>query len=156
MTDFVAVHRNALVSLLESVPGAGIVHAEEPYAKTQAAFQAAYAWDLPGGGTQLRGWFLHRDATRETAPNVGRWMDAHTWRIQGFMALSSPGSGLEFDALIEQIRAAYRADVTLGGASEIGPLGQPAGIQLISSRPVLFAGVLCHAAQLQLQTYAYF
>lgn len=149
------LHRMAIVDKLDSVPACGIVHSEEPYARTQAAFQAAYAWEVGDGTTQLRGWFLRRTGTREMTLGVGRVMNAHTWRIQGFMALQTPGSGIEFDELIETIRQAFRLDETLGGVSQPGPLNNPTGVQVIDSGPVIFAGVLCHGAALQMQTYAY-
>lgn len=156
MTDFVAQHRLAIVALLESVPSAGIVHPEEPFARTNSAFQAAYEWTDPDDHKQLRGWHVTRTATREFSPSLGRTINVHTWKLQGFMALNYPGSGLEWDAVVEQIRAAYRADMTLGGESLPGPLDQPTGMQVMGTAPVMFCGVLCHGTQLQFQTYAIF
>lgn len=153
--QILAQHRLAIVALMESVPGIGVVHPEEPYARTQSAFQAAYMADVDGSGAQqLRGWYVHRVTTRETSPSVGRWVNVHTWRLQGFMALATPGSGLEWDALVEAVREAFRQDLTLGGISQ--PLDRTQGVQVVANTPVMFAGVLCHSAQLQLQTTALF
>lgn len=149
------LHRIAIVDMLEAVAGIGIVHPEEPYAKTQAAFQAAYQWEQPDGSKQLRGWFLRRTGTSEVTLGVGRVLNSFNWRIQGFMALQTPGSGIEFDELVESIRKAFRNDETLGGVAQPGPLNKPTGVQVVDSSPVMFAGVLCHGAALQLQTYAY-
>lgn len=151
-----AQHRAAIVDLMATVPGIGIVHPEEPYAKTQQAFQAAYLWDLPGGGQQLRGWYVVRTKTRETSPSNGRTVNVHSWKLQGFMALGDAGSGVEWDSVVEALRAAFRADPTLGGVAQPGPLNQTSGAQVVSSLPVVFAGVLCHSTQLELQTYAFF
>lgn len=153
-----AIHRNAIQALLASVPGAGIVHLAEPYAKTQAAFQTAYQWTAPDDTKQLRGWFIVRVKTRETAPSAGRTTNSHTWKLQGFMALAGDGvlSALEWDEVVEDIRAAFRNNPTLGGVAQPGPLGQQDGAQVVGSAPVMFAGVLCHATQLELQTHALF
>lgn len=147
---------DALVALFASVPGAGVIHPEEPYARSQADFQAMYLVDNGQGGKVLRGWFLRRVSTRETEGGNGRVINVHTWRLRGFMALQAPDSGRRFDAVIESLRDAYRANPTLGGAAQVGPIGQPTGIQVMDSNPVMFAGVLCHSATLQLQTYDYF
>ncbi|MFN3302796.1 MAG: hypothetical protein ACK44A_03650 [Roseateles sp.] len=156
MTNAVATHRQAIVALMEGLPAAGVIHPEEPFAKTQAAFQAAYLWEDPTGEKQLRGWFVVRVRTRELQPSLGRNVNAHTWKLQGFMALNYPGSGIEWDGVVEQLRTRFRDDPRLGGVAEPPPLGQPSGCQVIGSAPVMFAGVLCHATQLELTTYAYF
>ena len=123
-------HRTALAALLASVPDAGVVHSFEPYAKTQSEFAAAYVW------------------TTFT-------LNAHTWRITGYMALDDGGATeLVFDELVEAIRLAYRLDPTLGGAAQLSP-ADGAGIDVTDSKPVVFCGVLCHSATLQLTTHAY-
>lgn len=151
----VLTHREALRTLIAAVPEVGVVHAFEPYAKTQTEFQAAYLWTVPGGGQQLRGWHIRRTATRERELGVGRTLNAHTWRVRGFMALDLGGATeLEFDDLVEAIRRAYRLNPTLGGAAQLSP-ADGAGIDVTASVPVFFAGVLCHSATLQLTTHAY-
>tara|TARA_B100001105_G_scaffold251204_1_gene240607 strand:+ start:15540 stop:16019 length:480 start_codon:yes stop_codon:yes gene_type:complete len=150
-----AAHRAAILAKLQTVAQLGVLHDEEPYARDNAAFQAKYLWDLGSGQKQLRGWFFRRTATREMTLGVGRVMNAHTWRLQGFMALNPPDSGKTFDGLIEAMRQAFRADETLGGIAAPGPLNNPTGVQVLDSGPVSFTGVLCHGATLQLTTYAY-
>lgn len=151
----VQTHRTALAALIAAVPGAGVVHAYEPYSKTQSEFQAAYIWTAPDTTKQLRGWHLRRTATRERELGVGRTLNAHTWRITGYMALDDNGATeLVFDELVEAIRQAYRLDPTLGGAAQLSP-AEGAGIDVPDSKPVVFCGVLCHSATLQLTTHAY-
>lgn len=151
----VQTHRAAIAAMLAAVPDVGVVHDHEPYARTEAAFRELYLWDDHTGQPQLRGWFLRRVRTAESSPHVGRVIDAHTWSIRGFMALDDErGSELAFDALIEAIRLAYRTDPTLGGANLAVQLtGQPFGVQLLNSTPVMFVGALCHACELGLTTY---
>lgn len=151
----VQTHRTALAALVAAVPSVGVVHAFEPYAKTQSDFQAHYIWTAPDTSKQLRGWHIRRTATRERALGLGRTLNAHTWRITGYMALDDNGATEPvFDELVEAIRRAYRLDPVLGGASQLGP-ADGAGIDVTDSKPVVFCGVLCHSATLQCTTHAY-
>jgi hypothetical protein len=151
-----ATHLAGLAALLASVPAIGIVHDEEPFARSQAEFQAKYLYEVAPGVQQLRGWYIARDGVREQQLGLGRVMNTHTWRIQGFMALDSDqGSGKAFEGLIEAFRKAFRNDPVLGGAAEMGPVGQPSGVQVSQSGPVMFVGVLCHSARLTVQTHEY-
>jgi hypothetical protein len=151
----VETHRAAIAALLAGVADVGKVHDHEPYARAEAAFRELYLWDDHTGQPQLRGWFIRRVRTVETSPHLGRVINSHTWTIRGFMALDDElGTELAFDALIEAIRAAFRADPTLGGANGVVQLAGPAfGVQLVSSTPVMFVGALCHACELSLTTH---
>ena len=151
----VQTHRAALAALFAAVPSVGVVHAFEPYAKTQSEFQAAYLWADGGGSKQLRGWHIRRISTRERELGVGRTVNTHTWRITGYMALDDGGATeLVFDELVEAIRQAYRLNPTLGNVAQLSP-ADGAGIDVTDSKPVVFCGVLCHSATLQLATHAY-
>lgn len=152
----VETHRAALAGLVAGVADIGLVHDEEPYARTEAAFRELYSWDAGDGSRQLRGWWIRRVRTAEQALGHGRTLNVHTWTLRGFMALdSAQGTGKAFDALIEAVRKAYRDDVTLGGVAQPGPLDRVSGFQLQDSGPVVLSGVLCHGAALQINTYEY-
>lgn len=151
-----AIHRGAIAALLLSVADIGKVHREEPFARSESEFRSFYLWGDGYGNQQVRGWFIHRTATLEREIAVGRTMNVHSWKVRGFMSFDSvAGTGEAFDELIESIRLAYRADPELGGAVDPGPMGDRTGIQVSDAVPVMFAGVLCHSASLQLQTHAY-
>lgn len=153
-----AQHRAAIVALLASVPDIGIVHDRERYAANEAAFRDLYLYRSGTPEAQLRGWWVRRVATFEASPHVGRTLNVHTWSIRGYTAFrDGEATELVFDALIEQFRALVRTDPTLGGACEVGPLGEnePDGVQVTDAGPVMFAGVLCHSALLQLKTWSY-
>lgn len=153
----VATHRAAIKALIEGVADAGVVHDHEPYGRTEVDFRGLYGWTPESGGaTQVRGWFIQRTRTVETVAGNGRTINAHTWRVRHFMGLDDAGATeLTFDDLVEAVRRAYRADVTLAGAVQPGPLGQQSGFQVTDSGAVYLAGVLCHAATLSLTTYEY-
>lgn len=158
-----ATHRAAIVAMVAAVANIGRVHDHQVYARGEAPFKRLYLWADDAGGEQVRGWFLRRVRTTETTGGLGRTINQHQWELKGFMSLrdeptdTQPGeaSELEFDALVEAVRLAYRQSVTLGGDVEPGPLGQPSGFQVTDSRPVMLAGVLCHSATLALTTYEY-
>ena len=151
-----ATHRAALVALITAVPDAGRVHDYERFAREEAAFRAHYLHTLPGGAKQLRGWQISRAAVAERLVGVGRWLVEHSWRVRGYMALDdAAATELVFDGLVESLRAAFRADPTLGGLSTAGPVGDEDGIQMRDAGPVMFCGVLCHSALLTLQTREY-
>lgn len=149
--------RNAIVAKLNTVANIGRVHAYERYANQLADLSALYAWNPGGGPAQLRGWFVRRIGIRETHPSESLFREDITWQIRGYMALSDAAeSELSFDALIDAIRAAFRADDTLGGAVDTCWINEEVGIQLDDAGPVLFANVLCHSARLTLMTRRHF
>lgn len=151
--------RDALGTLIAFVPDMGNVHTYERYVREEAKFRELYVYETSAGVQHLRGWWLRRTATQEHSLGVGRNVEVHTWQIRGYMALNDvDGSEHEFDALIEALRDAVRADPTLGGVCEQSPLGEgdaTDGLQVVDSGPVLFCGVLCHSALLEIRTWSY-
>lgn len=147
-----AATRAAIAAKLAAL-GIGVVHDHEPYAADLSRLKALY--QDPASG-RLNGWFVRRTATHEFGTALGRFVERVTWQIRGYYALNeADGSELAFDAQIEAIRDGFRVDPTLGGAvhdTSDGEEGGAAGIQVDESGPVLFAGVLCHAATLRLTT----
>ena len=71
-----------------------------------------------------------------------------------FYALLDPHLSAGGFAVVQTAGRAYRLDPTLGGAAVLSP-AEGAGIDLTDSTPVVFTGVLCHSATLQLTTHAY-
>lgn len=140
------VIRMAIAAMLMSVPGIGRVHEYERYAKTDKDFRAFYA-DV---GDSLHGWHIRR---------VGRVEKGNfnlvktTWEIRGFRALNDDqASELEFDNLVDDILAAFRADPTLGNVVQ-WPAPEAEQVPTVTdSGPAMFGGVLCHCVKLQLVT----
>lgn len=147
--------RAAIVATMATVPNLGKVQAFERYTAQQGAFRQLYTVE----SGEVRGWHLRRRWTRETSPALGRWHVWTGWEIRGFLSLRDEAeSELAFDGLIEQLRNVFRGNDTLGGAvlglTGAGPRGNEVkGLQLEESGPVMFAGVLCHAARLSLITH---
>ncbi|AWI78583.1 hypothetical protein CEW87_03935 [Parazoarcus communis] len=154
MAETTETTRAAIVGLLNAVPGIGVVHAYERYAAKHPELRALYVVQTGAGTEQLRGWYVRRLSFRVERDGMDGRRVFTTWLIRGVMALQdSTQSELEFDALVDSIRRAFEDDATLGGAvtSTLTPDGE-IGAQLTGAGPVMFAGVLCHAADLTLTT----
>lgn len=152
----VATHRAGLLALISAVPEVGRVHDYQRYARGEDAFRAHYMHTLPDGSTQLRGWQISHVGVAERLVGLGRTLNEHSWVIRGYLALKDEdATELTFDDLVEAIRAAYRANPTLGGVATGEPIGDEDGIQKRDAAPVMFCGVLCHSALLTLQTREY-
>lgn len=144
--------RAAIVATLKTVPGMGAVHDRERYASQQTALQALYVVQTDEG-KQLHGWFVRRlgFSAKQWAPR--QRLVRTRWQLRGFMALKDEtASEIAFDAVIDGVRRAIDVDPTLGGAVFGTSLDDEIGAQLAASGPVMFAGVLCHAADMTLIT----
>lgn len=137
--------RAAIVARLRSVPGIGQVYDYERYAADQAAFRAVYA-----RAGKLLGWHVRRVGRHE---QVDFNLVDTDWEIRGYMAMDdAAASELAFDALLDAIFDAWRADPTLGD-KVFWPKDDGAMVpDLADSGPAMFAGVLCHACRLRLTT----
>lgn len=141
----------AIVTRLQALPDAGIVHDRLRYAADAKRLK-----DLFVSAGRLRGWTVRRRSTLETAQGRGRNHVQHTFEIVLVVGWNDEDSASEFDRLIEAARDAFRADDDLGGlvattgAGE-GP-GSTIGLQLEDSQPAMFAGALVHLGQMALTT----
>ena len=151
--------RSALLGVLGAVPAIGIVHSRERFASSEAEFRKLYQYipaqadDAFGTDPHVRGWYVRRTATTEVNAN-GRILNEHRWLIRGYMAFKDAvESELIFDDLVERIRAAVRVDTTLGLPGLLGgSIESERGVQVASAGPVMFTGLLCHSAMLELST----
>ena len=141
--------RDALQAVIAAVPEVGTVHDRERYANQQSKLAALYGYN---GG--IRGGFLRRAAYRKVSDDGGHDYTVTTdWEIHYFSSfLDEAESENEFNARIDDIDAALRADVTLGGAVESTVTPGQSGLALVSNQPAMFAGVLVHYAKLTVQT----
>lgn len=152
MTDLVAI-RAAIIAEMAAVPNIGRLHDYERYAQAAGDFREFYIAEIDGS-QQLRGWYVRRLTTTETSAVMGSHEDSHEWLLRGFMALDDANASEKvFDGQIEAVRARFRDNPTLGGliASVYSPKGE--GPKLVESLPVMFGGVLCHSARIQLTTW---
>jgi hypothetical protein len=153
----VAAHRAALLAMLLAVPSIGRVHESVRYVREESRFRADYEWAPEGGLAHLRGWHIGSCTTARRTLGLGRVLLRHTWPIRGYLVFNlEHRSQLVMDDLCEAIGAAHETDRTLGGVSTAEELGSDAdGVQKLEAGEVLFCGVLCHSALLQLETWEY-
>lgn len=143
--------RDAIISVLSGVTDIGMVHSYERYAKRSKDLSEFYV-----ANSQLRGWFVRRLSVKDFEPAVGRLIETTRWQIRGYMSLDDDAfTELIFDDLLDAIRLAFRVDHTLGGVIGTNITEQQAGLSIDDTGPVLFAGVLCHAARGSLITVRY-
>ncbi|MDA8107567.1 MAG: hypothetical protein M0015_02930 [Betaproteobacteria bacterium] len=135
------------------------VHDYERYTKNMSDLAAMYKSEdvLDANAARLNGYHVRRVATAEDEPMVGAKKEVtHTWEIRGFMALDDADATEKlFDNQVEAIRDTFREDDTLGGLVATTVVGNAAGVQVLESVPVVFAGVLSHSAKLRLFTRHY-
>ena len=145
--------RAAIAEKIFSLDPSVAVHEYERYTQNASDLIAMYK-SGDAENARLHGWHVRRLATKEVLVDTGRWSIWHTWRIRGFMAIDDADESEKlFDTEIEAIRDAFRADDSLGGlVFECVAQNGDTGVQVIASQPVLFAGVLCHSAELGLTT----
>lgn len=145
--------RTAIRATMLPVPHVGVVHLYERYAKDLPSLKVLFQ---PAPNEALCGWFIRRVSTRETGIAIPRYLEVCEWHVHGFMALDdSNATDLIFDDLLEGLRDAFRANLTLNGTvQKCGLLQANAerGVQIDDAGPFKFAGVLCHGARLRLTT----
>ena len=136
--------RNEIIKTLSEIPDIGNFQPFERYARDPATLKNFYIKEK-----ELCGWYVRRTSVREEAWTSGRNKVFQDWQIVGFMGLSDgDASEILFNAKIDAIRRAFRT-CALQYADETGY------VQVSAIQPVMFCGILCHTAELTLQTVSY-
>jgi hypothetical protein len=149
-----ATIRAQIKTIFAAVSGIGVVHDYVRWTAERAKMQELFKLE---GTDKLHGWVITRSKTPETIYSQGgRTTRTHLFIIRGFYSVSDADeSELIFQDLVEAICTAFRADDTLGGTAfsctptDDAPAGV-AGIQVEAVDYRMFAGVLCHYAELHL------
>ncbi|MBI2397735.1 MAG: hypothetical protein HYV17_08045 [Xanthomonadales bacterium] len=151
--------RTAIRNTMLTVADIGVVHVRERYATALADLKNLY-YSAPHA--QIRGWYISRSKVAETGRIQNTSFEVTTWRINGFMSFKDDEvTELTLDDLVEEMRAAFRANDSLDGTVAQCSIPSPGGgsreanLQLVDAGPVMFAGVLCHGVKLQLPTIRY-
>lgn len=155
MANLAAI-RAQIKARLQAVPSIGVVHDYERFATTKEAMVDLYETTI-GTVKQIRGWWFDRRTTAERDIDLGHVRRLHQWQIVGYLALAdASATGKTLQDLVEAIADEFRDQRTLGGTvidtRDMSLDDAPAGIQVDSIEPVMFAGVLCHRATLRLIT----
>ena len=154
--------RDALLARLTVSPGLGdllgVVQSYERYAKSLKDLTRFYQ---PAGRKEVRGWYLRRRRFRPVV-DTSQYLEVEsTWMLRGYLALDdADASELTLQGLADAIVMDLLTigDESLGGlVLNLGPKegerpGTRWGWELTDFAPVMFGGVLCHAATLELIT----
>ncbi len=150
-----AAIRTAIVSVISGVADIGRVHAYRRYTTSLADFKPLH---FSATHNDIRSWQVSRYAYDEVDPLAGaHGVETTRWEIHGYLSVDDANqSELTLDALVESLRAAFKADRTLGGTVDdiiLPDRGGKVGLQLEAMEHVMFADVLCHRAKCALFTW---
>ncbi|MDO9477665.1 MAG: hypothetical protein Q7L07_13220 [Pseudohongiella sp.] len=143
------VVRGAILDVLNTVNGIGLMHERERYSGTSSKLKEFYVVD-----GELAGGFIRRVGQRRVTPDGGQtFLVISTWEIHYFRGFQDAGdSELAFDQTLDAIDRAFVLDPTLGETVDTVMGDEQAGIALLTSQPAMFAGVLVHYAKMRLMT----
>lgn len=138
-----ATVRAQIYTILSGAAGVGKVYNRERWAVDWGSFINLFK---DSGSGRILGWEIGRKAPiTEDESSVRK----HTFFIRGYMGVNdADATELLFNALLENIAAAFRADKDLGGAA----LGHDF-IQVETLDTRSFGSVLCHFAELTLTVH---
>jgi hypothetical protein len=135
--------RASINTLMLAVPGIGVVHDYDRWLDTQSQLQALFQ---KNPGEPLHGWEITRDAILQLVRIAGNnYKITHSYVIRGYYALKdSAASEKLFNLVITAIIQKFidnRLPDTEGHTLPTVP----------KIMPWMFAGILCHHAELRLQ-----
>ena len=139
-----ATVRSGVYTALAGISDIGKVYDYRRFNANYAEFLNLFKATIDGAD-QVRGWQISRKSGREDDSSV----KTHIFRIEGFFGLSDANATEKtFNALIESVAAAFRANKTLSGAA----LGHDF-IQAAIIEERVFGSVLCHFCELNVTVY---
>lgn len=154
-TVTLATVRAGLKTRFEAIAGIGIVHDYERYTREASKLAELYKTTVDGQ-TRLRGMHFRLRRAEETFTGLNRWHVYRHWAGRFFMAIDDADESEKlFDNVIEAIQDSFRADPYVPGTAnqvQVRADEDESGIVLAESAPVLFCGVVCHAANLTFRT----
>jgi hypothetical protein len=142
---------SAVAAILGAVPGVGRVHSYVPYVKDDATFRTLFKNQAD---SNILAWTITRTETQSSAQAVHSDQDLHTITIRGYMALNNADpSEKDFQTLVELVRSTFRANrkLTVNAVNNCF-WSEPISCTVTHG---VFAGVLCHYAELRLTVKEY-
>jgi hypothetical protein len=113
-----ALIRAQIETILETVPGIGVVYDYERYARSLGDY---FKLMTPVGQDAVNGWVIHREETKSrqvTMGLLGQIERVHSYRIAGLYDMDdAAGSEKVFQAILDGIFTAFKANGTLNGTA---------------------------------------
>ncbi len=144
--------REQIKVILSGVPGIGVVHDYERLALDWNKFLERFK-DADG---HINGCSFAREKWQERQQTMGETETCHIFVFRRVMGLQDDrATGILFDDHLEDFRAAFGGDETLGGTCRTinpdwGPMEGAVGLQGDIIEPRMFGNVLCHLAECRL------
>lgn len=133
----------AIKTLLEGVSGIGRVHAYDRWVKSKEEIKQELYHE---NSRRLHAWMISRFKLEEADASKSHNDTRHHIRLRGVYAHNdADASETAFQALVDSVCAAIRADFDLGGTSKYTT---PPAAPVIDLRSI--AGVLCHHCEIHL------
>jgi hypothetical protein len=136
----------AVNSILSTVQDVGKVFSYVPFVRSDDVFKALFKNQAT---SDIRAWTITRSETQSSAQAVHSDQDLHTILIRGYMAVANDkGTETTFQNLVESVRSTFRANrkLTVNAVNNCFEC-QPISCMVTHG---VFAGVLCHYAELRL------
>lgn len=150
-----ATVRGYINTIVEGVTNIGLVHDYERWSNNQTTF-LDYFKTLIGGSSVIRGWTITcAIATQEwlnepQADGQGQIARTYTYKLRGYFGLDdSAETEKSAWVVVEAVMRALDESGILHGEDEMWTINPPS--QLTIFEPRLFAGVLCHYAEITQQ-----
>lgn len=145
-----ATIRARIKTVLDTVSNKGQTHDYLRWAVKQNDFESLFKTTI-GGTVHIRGWEIAYRGFTQEEPHLGRNADQyrmHRFQLDGYLGLDdSAATEKTFAALAEAVCNALDGDATLN-ADSLSLYRNPTQLT-VDER--LFAGVLCHHAQVDLE-----
>jgi len=147
-----ATIRTQIKTILSGVPGIGVVHEYQRWARDWTKFLNQFQ-DADG---RINTWMFSRTVTPEKWLSNVEYIRVYEYVIRGMYGLKDgDATELIFQGVVDRICAAFRDKATLNDACEtivpeFGSLAGRAGIQVETVDVRTFGIVLCHYAELKL------
>lgn len=133
--------RLKIKEIIQRVPNSGPVH---EYSRWTTDWNQFLALFQDPASNRVLGWEISRQAAPGIYISNAEEEVVHTYLVRGYMALKdSDQTEIMFNALIEEIRAEFRQDFTLGGLNEL-----PRGFEVRTIDERMFGTTLCHYCEI--------
>jgi hypothetical protein len=141
--------RDQIAAILASVQGVGVVHQYVRHAKDRDKFMSLFRHETADGKKEINGWMIAqaKRSVEESEFDEGV-RRTRRWMLRGVFGLrDDDATAIEFENTVERICEKFEEKADLNGTVTDSNYAQAEVIE-----PRMFFGVLCHYAEISLET----